>query len=65
MVLIPGAGQLDQATVIEHKLQWLLFNCVDVLITGGLLAGGSEGIHKIMSLILGIVEKKKKALNPP
>ena len=32
------------------RAQKILFRCVDVLLTGGLIAGGSEGIHKIANV---------------
>ncbi len=42
-----------------------LFNFIDVLLTGGLIAGGSEGIHKLTELYRNFMEttvkKAKKA----
>lgn len=34
-----------------------LFNMMDVFITGGLLAGGSDGIHKLMNLYRAFTEE--------
>jgi hypothetical protein len=36
--------------------QLTCFHVVDVLLTGGLLAGGSDAIHKMMSLYVTIME---------
>ena len=33
-----------------------IFHGVDILITGGLLGGGSQGIHKIIALITDFVD---------
>lgn len=47
-----------------HSLQLFAFHFVDIWLTGGLLAGGSEGIHKIMQAYTDFMEatsKKAKA----
>lgn len=36
-----------------------LFNLVDVFLTGGLIAGGSDNIHKITEVYRSFIEKKK------
>jgi hypothetical protein len=43
-------------------LQARLFTGVDVFITGALIGGGSEGMHKIIDLILSYVEKNRQRL---
>jgi len=40
--------------------QYYLFNLVDILLTGGLLAGGSDGIHKIAEVLRAFLEKNSK-----
>lgn len=40
------------------RLQLNLFNFLDVLVTGGLIAGGSDGIHKIMNLVRLVLEDR-------
>jgi hypothetical protein len=42
-------------------LQASLFTTADVLVTGALLAGGSDGIHSLVALYRDWVEKKKGA----
>lgn len=39
-----------------------LFAVFDIFITGAMLGGGSEGIHKIVDTILSFVEKKRRRL---
>ena len=41
------AGQFSALEPIQQKI----FRIVDILITGGLLAGGGDGIHKITELL--------------
>jgi hypothetical protein len=36
-----------------------MFKWVDILVTGGLIGGGSEGIHQIMKTIIGAFEATK------
>jgi hypothetical protein len=36
--------------------QQAIFNIVDIVITGGLIGGGSDGIHKILSVILDFLD---------
>ena len=39
-------------------MQLGFFNVVDVFVTGGLIAGGSDQIHKIMKLIRVVLDNK-------
>ena len=39
------------------RVQAVVFRIVDVLLTGGLIAGGSEGIHKIANIYNAFTEK--------
>jgi hypothetical protein len=42
-----------------HDFQRVLFQIVDVLITGALLGGGADGIHKIVSAFTTFMDKTK------
>jgi hypothetical protein len=42
--------------------QKALFTCLDILITGALLGGGSKGIHEIIEAFLNTVEKYREYL---
>jgi len=42
--------------------QKALFTCLDILITGALLGGGSKGIHEIIEAFLNTVEKYRENL---
>ena len=47
-------------TNFDHELegsqgQW--FGLIDVVLTGALLSGGAEPIHKLMSIITGYLDK--------
>lgn len=44
-------------------LQYHLFTVVDVLITGALLAGGADGIHKVTSLITDFLNSTRDKVN--
>lgn len=44
--------------------QQFLFQFSDVLVTGGLVAGGSAAIHEMMSLITRFLGSRKDALGP-
>lgn len=43
--------------------QGTLFNILDIVLTGGLIGGGSEGIHRVMSLILDFVDSNRAKLS--
>ncbi len=44
-------------------LQYHLFTLVDVLITGALLAGGADGIHRVTSLIIDFLSTTRDKVN--
>jgi hypothetical protein len=44
-------------------LQRIVFNWTDILITGGIIGGGSEGIHRMISVITGAFETSKAWLD--
>ena len=49
---------MDVARSAATQLWW--FQAIDVLTTGGLIGGGAEGIHKIVSAITGTADKIRK-----
>ena len=56
-LLISAIGFRALQTIVEPTAwsaitgnQKMTFNLVDILITGGLIAGGSDGIHKVMQV---------------
>lgn len=70
-VLIAAAGMRSFETFIQlrttHQNQWdriagSLFNAVNVLVTGGLLGGGSDLIHKILKVITDFLEQTSKRI---
>ena len=48
---------VENATFAGGQEAWLFI--VDVLLTAGLLAGGSEGIHSVMALLTDYLEKTR------
>ena len=50
---------LEPSSLIPNPTQFSLFNTMDVILTAGLLAGGSEGIHRIMGVITDWLAKKR------
>lgn len=63
-ILISAVGirvlaQMFQVDVLSDAQQpWFAFT--DILITGALIAGGSEGIHKIMNVLSNFLERQAK-----
>jgi len=49
-------GMLVAENAVPAGMQTSLFNSVDILLTGALLAGGSDGIHKIMQVYTNYME---------
>jgi hypothetical protein len=43
--------------------QLLLFNMIDIFLTAGLIGGGSDGIHKVMALLLDFVDVTRSRVN--
>jgi len=49
---------LDQVNSVHHAV----FTAIDVFITGALLGGGANGIHKILDLFLSFVDKSRERI---
>ena len=45
-------------------LQGLAFDSLDIFITGGLLGGGSDGIHKAVSVITDFLDATRDKVKP-
>jgi hypothetical protein len=43
--------------------QQVLFDLIDIFLTGGLIGGGSDGIHKVMSLVLDFLDVTRSRVN--
>lgn len=52
-----------EAPVLLQATHATLFSAVDILITGGLIGGGSEGIHKIVVLITDFLDRTRDRVN--
>ena len=66
-VVLSLAGVRTLAVIVEPPsggLQGFLFQFSDVLVTGGLVAGGSAAVHEMMSLITRALSSRKEALGP-
>ncbi|MCI0525859.1 MAG: hypothetical protein L0Y56_00195 [Nitrospira sp.] len=48
--------------VILYNGQVFVFRCLDTLLTGGLIAGGSDGIHKITQVFTAFLEHTSKQI---
>lgn len=59
---LEGLVELPQGTTHSAELQRFLFQLVDVLLTGGLIAGGSEGLHKLSQIYSTFVDTTNKRL---
>jgi len=60
-VLVSIAGVRVLYPLVNHDAdvagaQKLVFDTVDIFLTGGLLGGGSEGIHRLVSVITDFLE---------
>jgi hypothetical protein len=69
-LLISGVGVRSLDTLLQpvpqgalnSDVQGLVFRCLDVLLTGGLIAGGSDGIHKITQLASTFFEETRNGI---
>lgn len=59
--------QTWQASLFGFPVQAIGFRVVDIFLTAGMLAGGANGIHKVLSLFLDFVDRSKDRINatPP
>jgi hypothetical protein len=47
---------------LDSPIQVIIFRCLDALLTGGLIAGGSEGIHKLIKVFLDFMEATSRQI---
>jgi len=65
VIALCGVRALDVFVVDETPLkpefwQYYLFGAVDVLVTGALIGGGADGIHRIISVFTTYADEAKK-----
>ena len=54
---VRGLGNFaDLEKVVDHTTQKYLFNLADVLLTGALMGGGSDFVHKIITTLTEIMD---------
>ncbi|MDZ8107503.1 MAG: hypothetical protein RM338_18045 [Nostoc sp. DedQUE12a] len=53
-----GVRSIEPLVIIDsnNQIQLVIFRSLDALLTGGLIAGGSEGIHKIIQVFINFME---------
>lgn len=53
-----GIRSIEPLVIIDlnNQIQVIIFRSLDALLTGGLIAGGSEGIHKIIQVFINFME---------
>ncbi|MCF2150229.1 hypothetical protein IQ276_028120 [Desmonostoc muscorum LEGE 12446] len=53
-----GIRSIEPLVIIDlnNQIQVVIFRSLDALLTGGLIAGGSEGIHKIIQVFINFME---------
>lgn len=56
-------GEIVSFNADLDGLHGVLFHSVDILITGGLIGGGSEGIHKVVVLITDFLDRTRERVN--
>ena len=59
-----GIRSIEPLVVIDldNPIQVVIFRCLDAFLTGGLIAGGSEGIHQIIKVFLNFMEATSKQI---
>jgi hypothetical protein len=67
LISVAGLRCLEGMVKIEALTNWpekqqFLFRLVDVLLTGGLLAGGSEGLHKVAQVYTTFMDTTNRRL---
>lgn len=53
-----GVRSIEPLVIIDsnNQIQLVIFRSLDALLTGGLIAGGSEGIHQIIQVFINFME---------
>jgi len=62
-LLISAAGVRSLDGLVQstglNSIQQIVFRCLDTLLTGGLIAGGSDGIHKVTQVFTTYFEETR------
>jgi len=65
-LLISGVGIRSLDTLVQpmglNSIQQIVFRCLDTLLTGGLIAGGSDGIHKVTQVFTTYFEETRNGM---
>lgn len=56
------AAELWREQAVGYGLQGIGFRLVDIIITAGMLAGGANGIHKVLMLFLDFVDRTRERI---
>lgn len=68
IIALVGPRILSEVIVVHGDMnhyQGTIFNGIDILITGGLIGGGAEGIHKVVSLLTDFLDKTRENVQKP
>ncbi|MEH2067574.1 MAG: hypothetical protein V7K47_05290 [Nostoc sp.] len=59
-----GIRSIEPLVVLDlnNQTQVVIFRSLDALLTGGLIAGGSEGIHQIIQVFINFMEATSKQI---
>ncbi|WP_392535009.1 hypothetical protein [Nostoc sp. C117] len=59
-----GIRSIEPLVILDlnNQIQVVLFRSLDALLTGGLIAGGSEGIHQIIQVFINFMEATSKQI---
>jgi hypothetical protein len=59
-----GIRSIEPLVIIDsnNPIQIIIFRCLDIFLTGGLIAGGSEGIHKLIQVFVNFMEATSKQI---
>ena len=68
-LVVSGVGVRSLDTLVQpvqgslySGIQTVMLRCLDVILTGGLIAGGSDGIHKVTQLFTTFFEENRDRL---
>ncbi|MEA5602322.1 hypothetical protein [Nostoc sp. UHCC 0252] len=59
-----GIRSIEPLVIVDfdNSIQIIIFRCLDALLTGGLIAGGSEGIHKLIKVFIDFMEATSRQI---
>jgi len=60
---ISASGVRGLASLLDAKNCCTLFNVLDVLLTGAILAGGADGLHRIATVFTGYMDLTARSLD--